>query len=74
MISSSSFKYVIMLAWNHCIMHEGKTKPEIIFVLGGPGSGKGTQCDLIVKKYEFANLLHISTGDVLREVTKKDNP
>lgn len=28
-------------------------KPIVIFVLGGPGAGKGTQCEKIVKvKYE----------------------
>lgn len=37
---------------------------NIIFVLGGPGSGKGTQCDKIVAKYGFC---HLSTGDLLRE-------
>jgi adenylate kinase family enzyme len=30
---------------------------------GGPGSGKGTQCDKIVAKYGFT---HLSTGDLLR--------
>ncbi|XP_055387302.1 adenylate kinase isoenzyme 1 [Condylostylus longicornis] len=35
----------------------------IIWVLGGPGSGKGTQCDRIVAKYNFE---HLSTGDLLR--------
>lgn len=32
-------------------------------MLGGPGSGKGTQCDKIVAKYGFT---HLSTGDLLR--------
>ncbi|KAF5294182.1 hypothetical protein FQR65_LT10893 [Abscondita terminalis] len=36
----------------------------IIWVLGGPGSGKGTQCNLIVEKYD---LTHLSSGDLLRE-------
>jgi len=36
----------------------------IIFVCGGPGSGKGTQCEKIVKKYGFT---HLSSGDLLRE-------
>ena len=36
---------------------------QIIFVLGGPGSGKGTQCEQIVKKYGFG---HFSAGDLLR--------
>lgn len=34
-----------------------------IVIFGAPGSGKGTQSDLIIKKY---GLNHISTGDVLR--------
>jgi len=37
---------------------------NILFVLGGPGSGKGTQCEKIVGKYGFC---HLSTGDLLRE-------
>ncbi|KAK7870587.1 hypothetical protein R5R35_009094 [Gryllus longicercus] len=36
----------------------------IIWVLGGPGSGKGTQCERIVKKYGYT---HLSTGDLLRD-------
>lgn len=40
---------------------------RIIFVLGGPGSGKGTQCDKIVAKYGFT---HLSTGDLLRETVQ----
>lgn len=36
---------------------------QMIFVLGGPGSGKGTQCMILVKKYGF---IHLSTGDLLR--------
>ena len=34
-----------------------------IILCGAPGSGKGTQSDLIVEKY---GLLHLSTGDLLR--------
>lgn len=36
---------------------------SIIFVLGGPGSGKGTQCAKIVEKYGHT---HLSAGDLLR--------
>lgn len=32
-------------------------------ITGGPGSGKGTQCDKIVAKYGYT---HLSTGDLLR--------
>uniref|UniRef100_A0A2I3HEI5 Adenylate kinase isoenzyme 5 n=1 Tax=Nomascus leucogenys TaxID=61853 RepID=A0A2I3HEI5_NOMLE len=31
---------------------------------GGPGSGKGTQCEKLVEKYGFT---HLSTGELLRE-------
>jgi adenylate kinase len=31
--------------------------------VGGPGSGKGTQCEKIVKKYGYT---HLSSGDLLR--------
>ena len=35
-----------------------------------PAAGKGTQADLIVEKY---GLPHISTGDILREISKEDS-
>jgi UMP-CMP kinase len=35
----------------------------VIFVLGGPGAGKGTQCAKLVEKYGFS---HLSAGDLLR--------
>lgn len=38
-----------------------------IVIFGAPGSGKGTQSDLLIKKY---GLNHISTGDVLRAEIK----
>ncbi|UJR33891.1 hypothetical protein I4U23_021311 [Adineta vaga] len=40
---------------------------KIIFVVGGPGSGKGTQCERIVQKYGYT---HLSTGDLLREAVQ----
>lgn len=36
----------------------------MVFVLGGPGAGKGTQCALLAKRYDFC---HLSAGDLLRE-------
>ena len=30
------------------------SKPQIIFVMGGPGAGKGTQCKRIVEEFGFA--------------------
>lgn len=35
-----------------------------LVIFGGPGSGKGTQSDLIIEEY---GLFHISTGEVLRD-------
>ncbi|EYU24976.1 hypothetical protein MIMGU_mgv1a013540mg [Erythranthe guttata] len=37
--------------------------PFVTFVLGGPGSGKGTQCTRIVENFGFT---HLSAGDLLR--------
>uniref|UniRef100_A0A1I7YJ73 Adenylate kinase isoenzyme 1 n=1 Tax=Steinernema glaseri TaxID=37863 RepID=A0A1I7YJ73_9BILA len=39
----------------------------IFFIVGGPGSGKGTQCEKIVAKY---GLTHLSSGDLLRAEVK----
>ncbi|PWN18287.1 uridylate kinase [Microstroma glucosiphilum] len=38
-------------------------KVKVIFVLGGPGSGKGTQCARLVEHW---GLVHLSAGDLLR--------
>ncbi|KAF3324805.1 Uridylate kinase [Carex littledalei] len=40
---------------------------KIVFVLGGPGSGKGTQCAKIVEHFGFT---HYSAGDLLRAECK----
>ncbi|KAJ6296215.1 hypothetical protein OIU78_024120 [Salix suchowensis] len=39
------------------------SEPLKVMISGAPASGKGTQCELIVKKF---GLVHISTGDLLR--------
>ncbi|XP_020577759.1 UMP-CMP kinase 3-like isoform X1 [Phalaenopsis equestris] len=40
---------------------------KVVFVLGGPGSGKGTQCANIVRVFGFT---HLSAGDLLRAEIK----
>ena len=39
-------------------------KMNVIFVLGGPGAGKGTQCQKISNEF---GLTHLSAGELLRE-------
>jgi len=53
------------------LQKEAKNSSEcrrVIFVLGGPGSGKGTQCGKLIETYK--NVVHFSAGDLLREETK----
>ena len=40
------------------------SKKKVVFVLGGPGSGKGTNCSKIVEDFGY---VHLSAGDLLRE-------
>jgi len=40
-----------------------RIRPLVIFVLGGPGAGKGTQCARLVSELGF---VHLSAGDLLR--------
>ena len=39
-------------------------KVTVVYILGGPGSGKGTQSTHLVQDYGFT---HLSAGDLLRE-------
>merc|ERR1712083_302644 len=49
----------------HCIIK--MAKPNVVFVLGAPGAGKGTQCQKIVEKFGW---VHLSAGDLLRAERK----
>ncbi|XP_069914856.1 adenylate kinase isoenzyme 1-like isoform X2 [Oryctolagus cuniculus] len=42
--------------------------PLIIFVVGGPGSGKGTQCRNMATKYGFC---HVGLGQLLRQEAQR---
>jgi len=50
-----------------CQHMNGGRDLQIIFILGGPGSGKGTQCANIIERYGFEQ---ISTGDLCRAAMK----
>src|SRR5438094_5354523 len=42
-----------------------------LILVGPPGSGKGTQAKLLSQRL---NLVHIGTGDILREAVRQDTP
>ena len=42
-----------------------------LLIIGAPGAGKGTVSDRIINDYE---LVHVSTGDMLREAVKNGTP
>ncbi|XP_018590315.1 adenylate kinase isoenzyme 5 [Scleropages formosus] len=45
-------------------------KPKIIFVVGGPGSGKGLQCEKLEERYGYQSL---SPGELLRRELQADS-
>lgn len=46
-------------------------KPNVVFVLGGPGAGKGTMCELAESQLGWT---HLSSGDLLRTEQDADGP
>ena len=46
-------------------------KPNVVFVLGGPGAGKGTMCELAESQLGWT---HLSTGDLLRAECEAGGP
>ena len=42
-----------------------------LLIIGAPGAGKGTMSDLILKNYD---IVHVSTGDMLRSAVKNGTP
>lgn len=48
---------------HHCDPRQPCPKPNVVFVLGGPGAGKGTMCELAESQLGWT---HLSTGDLLR--------
>ena len=48
---------------HHFDPREPCPEPNVVFVLGGPGAGKGTMCELAEAQLGWT---HLSTGDLLR--------
>lgn len=48
-----------------------KNEKLCLILLGAPGAGKGTQAEIISKKY---NIPTISTGNIIREALKNETP
>jgi UMP-CMP kinase len=48
-----------------------KSQYQVAFVLGGPGSGKGTQSARLVEEF---GVVHLSAGDLLRSHMKSGSP
>ncbi|MEP3482024.1 MAG: nucleoside monophosphate kinase [Fuerstiella sp.] len=51
------------LAIHHCDPRQPCPPPNVIFVMGGPGAGKGTMCELAESQLGW---VHLSTGELLR--------
>ncbi|MFN3276646.1 MAG: nucleoside monophosphate kinase [Paracoccus sp. (in: a-proteobacteria)] len=56
---------------HHCDPRLPTPQPNIVFVLGGPGAGKGTMCDLAQIQLGWT---HLSAGDLLRAELKAGGP
>lgn len=56
---------------HHCDPRQPCPEPNIVFVLGGPGAGKGTMCELAESQLGWT---HLSTGELLRAEQETDSP
>lgn len=48
-----------------------KSTGSVVFVLGAPGAGKGTQCAFMAQQFGFR---HISYGDLCRSLKEEEDP
>jgi UMP-CMP kinase len=53
---------------HYCDPRRPCPKPNVVFILGGPGSGKGTMCELAETQLGW---VHLSAGDLLRKERQK---
>jgi UMP-CMP kinase len=56
---------------HHCDPRQPCPKPNVVFVLGGPGTGKGTMCELAETQLGWT---HLSTGELLRAERQTGGP
>jgi UMP-CMP kinase len=56
---------------NYCDPRQPCPKPNVVFVLGGPGAGKGTMCELAEVQLGWT---HLSTGVLLRAEQEAGGP
>ncbi len=53
----------ILLKWDEAESGQGMEGLVFILVIGGPGVGKGTQCEQAARQFGFG---HVSVGELLR--------
>ncbi len=56
---------------HHCDPRQPCPEPNVVFVLGGPGAGKGTMCELAQAQLGWT---HLSSGDLLRAEMESGGP
>ncbi len=56
---------------HHFDPREPCPEPNVVFVLGGPGAGKGTMCELAESQLGWT---HLSTGELLRAEQESGGP
>ncbi len=60
-----------ILKLHYCDPRQPCPKPNVVFVLGGPGAGKGTMCELAEIQLGWT---HLSAGSLLRDEEKAGGP
>ena len=59
------------LVLHHCDPRQPCPTPNVVFVLGGPGAGKGTMCKVAQLQLGW---VHLSTGELLRAELENGGP
>uniref|UniRef100_A0A674PCU8 Adenylate kinase 5 n=1 Tax=Takifugu rubripes TaxID=31033 RepID=A0A674PCU8_TAKRU len=62
--SDSDLSETAELIEEYEVFGTSRPRPKVILVIGGPGSGKGTQCMKIAERYGFH---YVSVGELLRK-------